>query len=63
MRNLILIGVLAMLFGFSAVVVAQDETPARVKCYMKFNLRIHEGGDLPGPDRHRQGNEYRYRLR
>ncbi len=39
MRNLIPIGVLALLFGFSAVVVAQDKAPAAVKCYMKFNLK------------------------
>jgi hypothetical protein len=39
MRNLILIGVLAMLIGFSAVVAAQDKTPATAKCHMKFNLK------------------------
>ena len=39
MRNLILIGVLAMLFGFSAVVVAADKAPAAVACNMKFNLK------------------------
>jgi hypothetical protein len=39
MRNLILIGVVAMLIGFSAVVVAQDKAPATAKCHMKFNLK------------------------
>ena len=39
MRNLILIGVLAMLFCFSTVVVAQDKARATVDCYMKFNLK------------------------
>jgi len=39
MRNLILIGVLAVLFGFSAVVVAKDKAPAAAKCNMKFNLK------------------------
>ena len=39
MKNLILICVLAMFFGFSAVGVAQDKAPATVKCYMKFNLK------------------------
>ena len=39
MRNLILIGVLAMLFGFSALVVAQDKATATAKCYMKYNLK------------------------
>jgi hypothetical protein len=39
MRNLIIIGVLAMLIGFSAVVVAQDKAPATAKCHMKFNLK------------------------
>ena len=39
MRNLILIGVLVMLFGFSEVVVAQDKAPAKAKCSMKFNLK------------------------
>ena len=39
MRNLILIGVLVMLFGFSAGVVAQDKAPATAKCNMKFNLK------------------------
>jgi hypothetical protein len=39
MRNLILIGVLAMLFGFSAVVVAADKAPAAVECSMKFDLK------------------------
>ena len=39
MRNLILIGVLAMLFGFSTVVVAEDKAAATVDCYMKFNLK------------------------
>ena len=39
MRNLILIGVLAMLFCFSTVVVAEDKAPATVDCYMKFNLK------------------------
>ena len=39
MRNLILIGVLAMLFGFSTVVVAQDKATATAKCYMKYNLK------------------------
>ncbi len=39
MRNLILIGVLVMLFGFSEGVVAQDKAPATAKCNMKFNLK------------------------
>ena len=39
MRNSILIGVLAMLFSFSAVAVAQDKAPATTKCTMKFNLK------------------------
>ena len=39
MRNLILIGVLTMLFGSSAVVVAADKAPAAVECTMKFNLK------------------------
>ena len=39
MRNLTLICVLAMLFGFSAVVIAQDTAAAAAKCYMKFNLK------------------------
>ena len=39
MRNLTLICVLAMFFGFSAVVTAQDKAPATAKCYMKFNLK------------------------
>lgn len=39
MRNLILIGVLVMLFGFSEAVVAQDKEPATTKCSMKFNLK------------------------
>ena len=39
MRNLILIGVLAMLFCFSTVVVAEDKAAATVDCYMKFNLK------------------------
>ena len=39
MRNLILIGVLAMLFGVSAVVVAADKAPAAVECSMKFTLK------------------------
>ena len=39
MRNLILIGVLAMLFGFSTVVVAEDKAAATVDCHMKFNLK------------------------
>jgi hypothetical protein len=39
MRNLIITGVLAMLFGFSAVVAAQDKAPATAKCHMKFNLK------------------------
>ena len=39
MRNLILIGVLAMLFCFSTVVAAEDKAAATVDCYMKFNLK------------------------
>ena len=39
MRKLITFGVLAMLFGFSAVVVAADKAPAAVECHMKFNLK------------------------
>ena len=39
MRNLTIICVLAMLFSFSAVVTAQDKTPATTKCTMKFNLK------------------------
>ncbi len=39
MRKAIFIGVLAMLFGCSAVAVAQDKAPATAKCNMKFNLK------------------------
>ena len=39
MRKLAILGVLAMLFGFSAVAVAQDKAPATVECTMKFNLK------------------------
>ncbi len=39
MRNLTLICVLAILFGFSAAVVAENKTPATAKCHMKFNLK------------------------
>jgi hypothetical protein len=39
MRKLIIFGVLTMLFGFSAVVVAADKAPAAVACNMKFNLK------------------------
>ena len=39
MRNLILLGVLVMLFGFSAVAVAKDKAAATVECNMKFNLK------------------------
>ena len=39
MRNLIIIGVLVMLFSFSSVVVAQDKSAATAKCTMKFNLK------------------------
>jgi len=39
MRKLAILGVLAMLFSFSAVAVAQDKAPATVECTMKFNLK------------------------
>ena len=39
MRKLITFGVLAMLFGFSAAVVAAEKAPAAVECTMKFNLK------------------------
>lgn len=39
MRKLIIFGVLAMLFGPSAAVVAADKAPATTKCTMKFNLK------------------------
>ena len=39
MRNLILIGMLLILFGFSEAVIAQDKAPATTKCNMKFNLK------------------------
>ena len=39
MRKLIIFGVLTMLFGSSAVVVAADKAPAAVECTMKFNLK------------------------
>ena len=39
MRKLIIFGVLTMLFGSSAVVVAADKAPAAVACNMKFSLK------------------------
>ena len=39
MRKCIIIGVLAILLGYSAVAVAQDKAPATAKCTMKFNLK------------------------
>jgi len=39
MRKLIIFGLLTMLFGSSAVVVAADKAPAAVECTMKFNLK------------------------
>jgi hypothetical protein len=39
MRKLATFGVLTVLFGFSAVVVAADKAPAAVDCIMKFNLK------------------------
>ena len=39
MRKLILLGVLTMLFGFSAAAVAAEKAGATVECNMKFNLK------------------------
>ena len=39
MKNLIFIGVIAILFGFSAPAGAQDKTATAVECNMKVNLK------------------------
>ena len=65
MRKLITFGVLAMLFGFSAVVVAADKAPAAVECHMvtcnngetaKVKIKVTGGGLTFGKMDIRDGN-------